>query len=66
MVHCLSGSMDYFNFSFSVFKVLVFLSPGYKGWTETKKYGKISIRACLKNDALKSGVDGEYLLGSER
>ena len=54
--------MDYFNFSFSVFKVLVFLSPGYKGWTETKKYGKISIRACLKNDALKSGVDGEYLL----
>ena len=54
-----------FSFSFSVFKVL-FLSLGYKGWTETKKYGKISIRACLKNDALKSGVDGEYLLWSER
>ena len=50
-----------FSFSFSVFKVL-FLSLGYEGWTETKKYGKISIRACLKNDALKSGVDGEYLL----
>ena len=33
-----------------------------KRWTEPKKYGKISIRACLKNDALKSGVDGEYLL----
>ena len=58
MVYCLSCSMDYFNFSFSVFKVLVFLSPEYKGWTEIKKYGKISI----KNDALKSGVDGEYLL----
>ena len=33
-----------------------------KRWIEPKKYGKISIRACLKNDALKSGVDGEYLL----
>ena len=53
------GGMDYFNFSFSVFKVLFSVA---KGWTETKKYGKISIRACLKNDALKSGVDGEYLL----
>ena len=31
---------------------------GYKGWTETKKYDKISIR----NDTLKSRVDGEYLL----
>ena len=49
--------MDYFNFSFSVFKVLFSVA---KGWTETKKYGKISIRACLKNDALKSGVDGEW------
>ena len=49
------GVMDYFNFSFSVFKVLFSVA---KGWTETKKYGKISI----KNDALKSGVDGEYLL----
>ena len=29
---------------------------------DPKKYGKISIRACLKNDALKSGVYGEYLL----
>ena len=29
-----------------------------KRWTEIKKYGKISIR----NDAMKSGVDGEYLL----
>ena len=38
--------------------IYIFLSPGYKGWTEIKKYGKISI----KNDALKSGVDGEYLL----
>ena len=51
--------MDYFSFSFSVFKVLFSVA---KGWTETKKYGKISIRACLKNDALKSGVDGAYLL----
>ena len=49
------GVMDYFSFSFSVFKVLFSVA---KGWTETKKYGKISI----KNDALKSGVDGEYLL----
>ena len=48
-----------FSFSFSVFKVFFSVA---KGWTETKKYGKISIRACLKNDALKSGVDGEYLL----
>ena len=48
-----------FSFSFSVFKVLFSVA---KGWTETKKYDKISIRACLKNDALKSGVDGEYLL----
>ena len=53
------GVMDYFNFSFSAFKVLFSVA---KGWTETKKYGKISIRACIKNDALKSGVDGEYLL----
>ena len=53
------GVMDYFSFSFSVFKVLFSVA---KGWTETKKYGKIIIRACLKNDALKSGVDGEYLL----
>ena len=28
---------------------------GDKRWTESNKYGKISIR----NDALKSGVDGE-------
>ena len=44
-----------FSFSFSVFEVLFSVA---KGWTETKKYGKISIR----NDARKSGVDGEYLL----
>ena len=34
------------------------MSSRKEGWTETKKYDKISI----KNDALKSGVDGEYLL----
>ena len=28
----------------------VFLSPGYKGWTEIKKYGKI----CIRNDVVKS------------
>ncbi len=27
----------------------VFLSPGYKGWTEIKKYGKI----CIRNDVVK-------------
>ena len=53
------GVMDYFNFSFSALRCFFSVA---KGWTETKKYGKISIRACLKNDALKSGVDGEYLL----
>ena len=57
------GVNSNFSFSFSVFKVFFSVA---KGWTETKKYGKISIRACLKNDALKSGVDGEYLLWSER
>ena len=28
----------------------VFLSPGHKGWTEIKKYGKI----CIRNDVVKS------------
>lgn len=58
MVHCLSCSMDYFNFSFSVFKVLVFLSPGYKGWTEIKKYGKI----CIRNDVVKTKHTLELLV----
>ena len=26
-----------------------FLSPGHKGWTEIKKYGKI----CIRNDVVK-------------
>ena len=33
----------------------VFLSPGHKGWTEIKKYGKI----CIRNDVVKSGVGEE-------
>ena len=44
---------DFVKLSFQGFLLLE-----YKGWTEIKKYGKISI----KNDARKSGVDGEYLL----
>ena len=35
-------------------KARVFLSPGYKGWTEIKKYGKI----CIRNDVVKSEVGG--------
>ena len=37
------------------FQRRVFLSPGHKGWTEIKKYGKI----CIRNDVVKSGVEEE-------
>ena len=32
----------------------VFLSPGHKGWTEIKKYGKI----CIRNDVVKLKFEG--------
>ena len=35
-----------------------FLSPGYKGWTEIKKYGKI----CIRNDVVKTKHTLELLV----
>ena len=36
----------------------VFLSPGHKGWTEIKKYGKI----CIRNDVVKTKYTLELLV----
>ena len=36
------------------FQRRVFQSPGHKGWTEIKKYGKI----CIRNDVVKSEFAG--------
>ena len=40
------------------FKIFIFLSPGYKGWTEIKKYGKI----CIRNDVVKTKHTLELLV----